>query len=100
MSRLAILLFTALALTMSGVTTIMAQAPAEQRVEWNWGELIYGRTYRGVITLQNPCTTEQTVLLGTEGAPELTIDRFVRLPPRTVVKVPYSSVLVSSRDGC
>ena len=78
------LVFLALSATASAQTPI-----AGQQSDWSWGELIYGRTYRGEITLQNQCTTEQTVLIGTERAPELEIDRFVRLPPRTVVKVPY-----------
>lgn len=89
MNRLAILVVTILTMTPATSWPQIAAAVDDQRSQWNWGELIYGRTYRGVLALENRCATEQVVLIDAKGAPGLSIDRFVKLPPRQRVQVPY-----------
>lgn len=89
MTRAALLLIAAISTT--GATSSQQPVPrvGEQRVDWNWGELLYGRSYRGTLSIENKCGTTQKLLIDTAGAPELRIDRFVTLPPQSVSKLPY-----------
>ena len=64
-------------------------APAVQRVDWDWGELRFDRRYVGHLTIRNDCATAQRVLIVSDRIPYLTMQRTATLPPRASLDVPY-----------
>ena len=78
----------AVALLLAGSSQVSAQA-AVQRVDWDWGELRFDRSYVGHLTIRNDCATEQRVRIVSDGVPYLTIQRSATLRPRASVDVPY-----------
>ena len=62
---------------------------AQSTQEWNWGELLAGRTYRGAMTLANQCKTDVRVGLFAYGLPDLLIPPTATIPAGGSIGVPY-----------
>lgn len=71
--------------------------PLERRQAWEWGALVEGRSYRGLIRLTNECTTSQQVEISTRGLADLAIPSAWVLPPRQTTGIPY--VITPSAPG-
>lgn len=54
---------------------------------WEWGELVYGRTYPTALLVTNHCETEEAVTITVEGLPYLDIPSRVTIPPLASVTV-------------
>ncbi len=60
--------------------------------DWDWGELVYGRTYNTKLTLTNQCASAETVTITKVDLPYLTAPEKVTIPGKSSVELALSIV--------